>query len=244
MDTFAIAELWAELVAGLGYQRFAVQGGDWGASVASCLGFLFPDRVIGVHLNRIPGSFQPPQDSGAQDLSAEERAFVAARDSWFETEGGYFRIQATKPQSLAYALNDSSVGLAAWIVEKFRTWSDCEGDLERVFTKDELLTNISLYWFTHSMPSAMRLYWENRRRPLRFAPGERVRVPCAVALFPKEIVMPPRSWVERVYNVQRWTHIPKGGHFAAFEQPELLVQDVRAFFRSLQSTEVQAARAT
>jgi pimeloyl-ACP methyl ester carboxylesterase len=244
MDTFAIARLWAELMAGLGYQRFAAQGGDWGASVATCLGFLFPDLVIGLHLNRIPGSFQPPQGRAGHDLTAEESAFVAARDNWFDSEGAYFFIQATKPQSLAYALNDSPTGLAAWIVEKFRTWSDCEGDVERVFTKNDLLTNISIYWFTQSMPSAMRLYWENRRRPLRFAPGERVRVPCAVALFPKEIVMPPRSWVERVYNVQRWTHMPKGGHFAAFEQPELLAQDVRVFFRSLQSTDAQAARAT
>jgi pimeloyl-ACP methyl ester carboxylesterase len=188
MDTFAIAALWAELMAGLGYDRFAAQGGDWGASVATCLGFLFPDRVIGVHLNRIPGSFQPPPDPSGKDLTEEENAFLAAHAKWFDAEGAYGRIQATKPQSLAYALNDSPVGLAAWIIEKFRAWSDCDGDVESVFTKDELLTNVSIYWFTQTIGSSIRLYWENRQRPLHFAPGERVQVPCAVALFPKEIV--------------------------------------------------------
>jgi len=230
MDTFAIAKLWADLMAGLGYDRFAAQGGDWGASVATCLGFMFPERVIGVHLNRIPGSFLPPHDPSGKDLTEEEKTFLAAHSNWLDTEGAYGRIQATKPQSLAYALNDSPVGLAAWVVEKFRAWSDCDGDVERIFTKDELLTNISIYWFTQTIGSSIRLYWENRRRPLRFAWGERVQVPCAVALFPKEIVRPPRSWVERVYNVQRWSHMAKGGHFAALEQPELLTQDIRSFF--------------
>jgi pimeloyl-ACP methyl ester carboxylesterase len=234
MDTFAIARLWAELMSGLGYERFAAQGGDWGAYVTTCLGFLFPERVIGLHLNRIPGGLQPPHDPSGQDLTEEERAFVAAYSTtWMDTEGAYARIQATKPQSLAYALNDSPVGLAAWMIEKFRAWSDCGGDLEQTFTKDELLTGISIYWFTQTIGSSMRLYWESRRHPLRFAPGQRVRVPCAVALFPKEIVMPPRSWVERVYNVQRWSHMPKGGHFAAFEQPALLAQDIHEFFRTL-----------
>lgn len=234
VDTFAIAKLWADLMSALGYQRFAVQGGDWGAYVATCLGFLFPERIIGIHLNRIPGGYQPPYDPSGKDLTEEERAFVAAYSTkWMDTEGAYIRIQATKPQSLAYAFNDSPVGLAAWMIEKFRGWSDCDGEVERVFTKDELLTAISVYWFTQTIGSSMRLYWEARRHPLRFAPGERVRVPCAVALFPKEIVMPPRSFVERVYSVQHWSHMPKGGHFAAFEQPALLAKDIRHFFKSL-----------
>jgi pimeloyl-ACP methyl ester carboxylesterase len=234
MDTFAIAKLWAELMSGLGYRRFAAQGGDWGAYVTTCLGFLFPERVIGVHLNRIPGGFQPPHDPSGKDLTEEERAFCAAYlAAWMDTEGAYARIQATKPQSLAYAFNDSPVGLAAWMVEKFRAWSDCEGEVERVFTKDDLLTFVSIYWFTQTIGSSMRLYWEARRHPLRFSTGERIRVPCAVAIFPKEIVMPPRSWVERVYNVQRWSQMTKGGHFAAFEQPALLAEDIRLFFRSL-----------
>jgi pimeloyl-ACP methyl ester carboxylesterase len=234
MDTFAIAKLWAELMTVLGYPRFATQGGDWGAYVATCLGFLFPERVVGVHLNRIPGGLQPPHEPSGSDLSEEERAFIAAyATTWMDMEGAYGRIQGTKPQSLAYAFNDSPVGLGAWLIEKFRAWSDCEGEVERVFTKDELLTFISIYWFTHTIGSSMRLYWESRRHPLRFAPGERVKVPCAVAVFPKEIVMPPRSWVERVYNVQRWSRMAKGGHFAAFEQPALLAQDMRLFFRPL-----------
>jgi pimeloyl-ACP methyl ester carboxylesterase len=241
MNPFAIAELWAELMAGLGYDRFAAQGGDWGASVTTCLGFLFPNRVPGLHLNYIPGSFQPPDDPAGQDLTEEERAFLATRAAWVETEGAYGRIQATRPQSLAYALNDSPAGLAGWIIEKFRAWSDCAGDVEHAFTKDELLTNVSIYWFTQTIGSSMRLYWESRRRPLRFAPGERVRTPTAVAHFPKEIPLPPRSWVERVYDVRRWTEMPRGGHFAALEQPELLARDIRAFFRPLRG---EAHRAT
>jgi len=233
MNTFRIADLWAALMAELGYDRFAAQGGDWGASVTTGLGFLFPDRVLGLHLNYIPGSFQPPHDLAGQDLTEEEKAFLATRAAWVDTEGAYGRIQATRPQSLAYALNDSPAGLAGWIVEKFRAWSDCEGDVERAFTRDELLTNISIYWFTQTIGSSMRLYWESRRRPLSFATGERVRTPVAVAHFPKEIPLPPRSWVERVYDVRWWTEMPKGGHFAALEQPALLAQDIRAFFRSL-----------
>jgi pimeloyl-ACP methyl ester carboxylesterase len=236
MNPFAIAELWAELMAGLGYDRFAAQGGDWGASVTMCLGFLFPERVLGAHLNYIPNSFQPPRDPSrqdGQDLTEEERAFLAARAAWVEMEGAYGRLHATRPQSIAYALNDSPAGLAGWIIEKFRAWSDCEGDVERAFTKDELLTNISIYWFTQTIGSSMRLYWESRQRPLRFAPDERVRTPTAIAHFPKEIPMPPKSWVERVFDVWRWTKMPRGGHFAALEQPELLAQDIRAFFKSL-----------
>ena len=121
----------------------------------------------------------------------------------------------------------------AWIVEKFRAWGDCEGEVERAFTRDELLTNVSIYWFTQTIGSSMRLYWEGRQRPLRFAHGERVQVPCAVAHFPKELPLPPRSWVERVYDVQRWSKMPRGGHFAALEQPTLLAEDIRAFFRPI-----------
>jgi pimeloyl-ACP methyl ester carboxylesterase len=234
MDAFAIAGLWAELMSGLGYHRFAAQGGDWGAYVTTCLGFLFPERVIGLHLNRVPGGLQPPRDPSGNDLTEEEKSFLAAySDRWMDGEGAYSRIQATKPQSLAYALNDSPAGLAAWMVEKFRAWSDCDGEVERIFTRGELLTFISIYWFTQTIGSSMRLYWETRRHQLRFAPGERVRVPCAFAVFPKEIVMPPRSWAERVYDVRRWSEMDKGGHFAAFEQPALLAQDITLFFKSL-----------
>lgn len=233
MNAFVIAQTWAELMTALGYERFAAQGGDWGASVTTCLGVLFPERLLGLHLNFIPGSFQPPHDPFGEDLTEDEKTFLATRASWGETEGAYARVHGTKPQSLAYALNDSPVGLCSWIVEKFRTWSDCEGDVEKAFTRNELLTNISIYWFTQTIGSSMRLYWEGRQRPLHFAPGEHIGVPCAVAHFPKEIPMPPRSWVERVYEVRRWSKMTKGGHFAAFEQPALLAEDIRSFFRSL-----------
>jgi pimeloyl-ACP methyl ester carboxylesterase len=233
MNAFAIAALWARLMSGLGYERFAAQGGDWGASVSTGLGFLYPERVIGLHMNFVPGSFEPPHDPSGQDLTEEERAFLLTRAAWLDAEGAYSRVQATRPQSLAYGLNDSPAGLAAWVTEKFRAWSDCRGDLERVFTRDELLTSVSIYWFTQTIGSSMRLYWEGRQSPLRFAPGERVKVPCAIAQFPKEIPLPPRSWVERVYDVRRWSKMTRGGHFAAFEQPQLLVTDVREFFKSL-----------
>jgi pimeloyl-ACP methyl ester carboxylesterase len=233
MNPFRTADLWVELMAGLGYQRFGAQGGDWGSSVASCLGFAHADTLVGIHLNYIPGSYAPYLGPGARELSDTEQAFLQERERWVQTEGGYGQIQRTKPQTLAYGLNDSPAGLAAWIVEKFRAWSDCDGEVERRFTKDELLTNIAIYWFTQTIGSSTRLYYEGRQRPLRFAQGERIHVPCGVARLPKEVPMPPREWVERSYNLQRWTELPRGGHFAAMEEPELLAQDIRAFFQPL-----------
>lgn len=231
MDPRQIAILWQRLMSTLGYERFAAQGGDWGASVTTCLGFLFPERLAGLHLNYMPGSYRPPLSETESPLSGEEQDFLDRLAAWADSEGAYGHIQGTKPQSLAYALNDSPAGLAAWIVEKFRAWSDCEGRIENALTRDELLTNISIYWFTRTIGSSMRLYWETRRRPLHFAAGERVRPPVAVAHFPKELPMPPRRFVERVYNLQRWSTMPKGGHFAALEQPELLAQDITSFLR-------------
>jgi pimeloyl-ACP methyl ester carboxylesterase len=229
-NAFAVARLWAELMTGLGYERFGAQGGDLGAGVSTCLGMLFPERMIGLHLNFIPGSFQPPYLPSVQHLTPEETEFVAARAAWTAAEGGYSHLHATKPQTLAYALNDSPVGLAAWIVEKFRSWSDCNGDVESVFSRDELLTNISIYWFTQTIGSSMRTYWEGRKCPLHFAPGQRINVPCAVAHFPKELTMPPKQWVGQVFDIKRWTEMSRGGHFAALEQPNALVEDIRAFF--------------
>jgi pimeloyl-ACP methyl ester carboxylesterase len=233
MNPFRIADLWVELMEGLGYHHFGAQGGDWGSSVASCLGFTHADTVVGIHLNYIPGSYAPYLGPGARELSAAERAFQQERERWTKTEGGYGQIQRTKPQTLAYGLNDSPAGLAAWIVEKFRTWSDCDGDVERRFTKDELLTNIAIYWFTQTIGSSTRLYYEGRQRPLQFQQGESIHVPCGVARLPKEAPMPPREWVERCYKVQHWAELPRGGHFAAMEEPELLAEDIRAFFRPL-----------
>jgi pimeloyl-ACP methyl ester carboxylesterase len=232
-----IAELWRALMAGLGYRRFAAQGGDIGAAVSTWLARLFPDSVTGVHLNFIPGSYRPALGRQASPITADEQAFLDRVASWAAAEGGYIAMQATKPQTLAFSLTDSPIGLAAWIVEKFRAWSDCDGDVERSFSLDALLTDISLYWFSDSLAASLRLYKENRLRPLAFDPGERVTPPLGVALFPREIAMPPRSWVERVFDVRRWTPMPAGGHFAALEQPELLAEDIRAFFRPLRAAQ-------
>ena len=192
-----------------------------------------PARVAGIHLNYVPGSFAPPIGPESRPLSPAEREFVEGRDRWREEEGAYGHIQATRPQTLAYGLTDSPSGLLAWIVEKLRSWSDCGGDVFRRFPPDEILAHVTLYWVTGSIASSMRLYAEGRAIPLRFAPGERVPVPCGVARFPKEEPMPPREWVERAYDVVRWTELPRGGHFGAMEEPQLLAEDVRAFFRGL-----------
>jgi pimeloyl-ACP methyl ester carboxylesterase len=236
MNAFRIAELWAQLMDGLGYSRFGAQGGDWGASVTTCLGLKYSAKLVGLHLNYIPGSYKPFLGPGARTFSAAEDAFLKAQESWLQAEGGYAHVQATKPQTLGFALNDSPAGLAAWIIEKFRDWSDCDGDVERRFTKDELLTNVMIYWTTQTIHSSMHLYYEGRQRPLHFKADDFVESPCAIAKFLKEAPFPPRDWVERGYNVKRWTEFPRGGHFASMEEPELLVEDIRAFFRPLRQS--------
>jgi len=232
MDAERIAALWVELMAGLGYQRFGAQGGDWGAMVSTYLGANHADRVVGIHLNMVI-AFPPDPQNPLAGLDQDEVADLMPMQRFLAEETGYQRIQGTKPQTLGYALNDSPAGLAAWIVEKFRTWSDCGGELERRFTKDELLTNVMLYWVTETATSSARLYYEMVHAG-KFPPtGLRVDVPTACAIFPAEIVKPPRAWVERMYAVSRWTRFPAGGHFAALEEPVALVEDVRAAFRSL-----------
>ncbi|MBR7971932.1 epoxide hydrolase [Burkholderia vietnamiensis] len=227
---FQVADCWAALMAGLGYRRFGAQGGDLGAAVSIALGARHPGVVDGIHLNYLPGSYEPASDAAAP-LTDEEQAFVRARAEWAALEGGYAHLHMTRPQTLAAALNDSPAGLAAWIAEKFRAWSDCDGDVARRFSHDTLLTGISLYWFSACIGSSMQMYWENRLQPMRFAAGQRVTVPIAFARFPKEISRPPRSWVERVFDVVQWTDMPSGGHFAAMEEPDLLADDIRRFFR-------------
>jgi pimeloyl-ACP methyl ester carboxylesterase len=233
MHVFKIADLWAKLMAeGLGYQRFGAQGGDWGASVTAYLGFAHPRHLRGLHVTSMtrPTPYLGP---GSRALSAAENIYLEAREAWLQAEGGYSHIQGTNPQTLSYGLNDSPAGLAAWIVEKYRTWSDCNGDVESRFTKDELLTTITLYWVTQTIDSSIRLYYETHRQPWVLQQGERIAVPSAMAVFPKELSRPPREWGERSFNVQRWTEMPRGGHFAALEEPELLADDIRAFFRPL-----------
>ena len=228
-DLQRMAEAFATLMARLGYDRYGAQGGDWGALVTTNLGVLDAKHLAGIHLNMPMALPQPNQD----DLTDEEKADLAWHEVWEREETGYQRIQGTKPQTLGFSLMDSPAGLAAWIVEKFRTWSDCDGNPENVFTRDQLLTNISVYWFTGTITSSMRLYYEVFKGGRVGFIGNRIEVPTGVARFPKEIFRFPRSWVENHYNVTHWTKMPKGGHFAAMEQPALYLEDVRAFFRSV-----------
>jgi pimeloyl-ACP methyl ester carboxylesterase len=226
-----IADAFAALMTDvLGYRRFAAQGGDWGGFITSRLGFAYPDRLTGIHVNllavrRDPASIANPTD--------EERRYAGDLQQWLREETGYQWIQGTKPQTLAYALTDSPVGLAAWIVEKFRSWSDCGGEIERRFTKDELLTNIMIYWATGAIGSSFWPYYARFHEPWPIPDGARIEVPTAYAAFPREIVRPPRSIAERTYAIRRWTEMASGGHFAALEEPEALAADLRAFFRDL-----------
>ena len=225
-----IAEIEAKLMARLGYARYGAQGGDWGAIIGTAVALGDAAHVAGLHLNMC---FGPPPAGGdaTAGLSDAERARLTARDRFQAEETGYQQIQGTKPQTLGIALNDSPVGLAAWIVEKFRTWCDCGGNPESIFTTDELLTNITLYWVTETPASSARIYYESRHATP--AAARRVEVPTACADFPKEVIWSPRRWLEPRFNITRWTEMPRGGHFAAFEQPSLLVDDVRTFFRDL-----------
>lgn len=226
-----IGDLWAKLMTeNLGYDKFAAHGGDWGASITARLGYAHADKLHGIHVTS--ASALPYTGPGTPELTVREKEYLAAREQWRNDEGGYAHIQGTKPQTLSYGLNDSPAGLAAWIVEKYRTWSDCQGDVESVYTKDELLTNISIYWVTQTISSSVRIYYESQRHPLQIGEGERIESPSAIALFPKDISYPPREWVERGYNVQRFNEFGHGGHFAALEEPEVLVEDIRGFFRS------------
>jgi microsomal epoxide hydrolase len=214
----------------LGYRRFAAQGGDWGGFITSRMGFAYPDRLAGIHVNLLAVR----RDTGAPaSATDEERAYLQQLGQWLREETGYQAIQGTKPQTLAFGLTDSPVGLAAWIVEKFRSWSDCGGDVERRFSKDVLLTNVMLYWITGAIGSSFWPYYDRLHTPWPIPEGQRVEVPTAYAAFPCEIVRPPRSMAERMYNIQRWTVMPAGGHFAALEEPEALAADIREFFRPL-----------
>ena len=230
-DPAHIAKLEAALMARLGYVRYGVQGGDWGSIISTQVALAEPARVAGIHINMCLAGPPPGGDPNA-GLSPAELERLKARQAFQAEETGYQQIQGTKPQTIGIALNDSPVGLAAWIVEKFRTWCDCSGEPETVFTKDELLTNITLYWVTQTAASSARIYYE-QRHPLSPANPGRIETPTACADFPKEIIWSPRRWLEPRFNITRWTAMPRGGHFAAMEQPQLLVDDIRAFFRGL-----------
>ncbi len=224
------AELWASLMRDvLGYQRYAAAGGDWGSPISQLLALNNPASVIGIHLTDI--GFQATMNLDPSSLTPVEQEYLRTKQQSFFQEGGYVMIQSTRPQTLAYGLSDSPVGLAAWIIEKFYGWSDIDGALERTYTKDELLTHIMIYWVTQTINPSMRFYYEESHAP-SLKTGQRVEVPVAMALFPKDTPA-PRVLAERTLRIERWTEMPRGGHFPALEEPELLVEDLRAFYRAL-----------
>jgi pimeloyl-ACP methyl ester carboxylesterase len=227
LNSIDVAGLWAELMRVLGYERFGAAGGDIGSHVSRYLGLDYPDRVVAVHRT----DAGPPIFTGdPADLTPEERAWMETMAAWGAAEGAYSAMHRTKPQTAAVGLTDSPAGLAAWIVEKLRAWSDCGGDVERSFTKDEILTNITIYWLTGTIGSSMRMYRANAAIPPA-QHARRVEVPCGFSLFPGDISRPPRAWLERTANLVWMTELPRGGHFAAFEEPELYAEELRAFFR-------------
>jgi len=219
-----IADLFAELMTDvLGYRRFGAQGGDWGAAITSVLGWKHPERLTGIHLNLL----MVPRDPNQPATTPEEKQYVEELKHFLKEETGYQWIQGTKPQTLAYALTDSPAGLAAWIVEKFRAWTDNDGNPESAVSRDEMLANISLYWFTGAIGSAFWPYYSRMHGPWPIPSGKTVDVPMAYAAFPREILRPPRSLAARTYtNIKQWTVMEKGGHFAALEQPAALARDV------------------
>jgi pimeloyl-ACP methyl ester carboxylesterase len=234
MNSVRIAELFTRLMrATLGYARFGVAGGDIGSRIARLMAIANPEHVRGLHLTDIGFEHEVAFPPALPDPTPAEAAYQGATGYWFMTEGAYIMMQSTKPQTLAYGLHDSPVALAAWIVEKFRAWSDCDGDVERCFSKDELLTHIMIYWVTQTANSSIRLYAEDGQLAPALQPGQFIETPAGVALFPKEMGQPPRAVGERFLRLQRWTEMPRGGHFAALEEPELLTEELRAFYRPL-----------
>ena len=233
MNTELIADLFAQLMTEeLGYKQFIVHGGDWGSSITEQLAIHHPELLSGIHLMDIP--FHYLFTMKPEDMTAAEKEYLQAGREWQMKEGAYAMLQSTKPQTLAYAVNDSPIGLAGWIIEKFYAWSDINGQLENSFAKDELLTNLTIYWVTQTAGSAFRIYYETMRNmPMREAPVQKINTPTAVAIFPKDMVPAPRVFAERVFNVRQWTEMPEGGHFAAMEKPVFLVEDIIRFASKL-----------
>jgi pimeloyl-ACP methyl ester carboxylesterase len=228
------AGLWHALMRGLGYERYAAQGGDFGAGVATFMALDDPGPVIGIHLSNL--ELAPYTGPGSRPLSLAETAYLQRNESWWRKEGGYKAIQATKPQTLGYGLTDSPAGLAAWILEKWRSWADSGGDLEARFSRDFLLTLLTIYWATRTITPSMRDYFDNRWFGVTLGADDFVHVPTGVAVFANQYVddgEPPREWAERLYDVRRWTSMARGGHFAPVEEPVLLAKDIAAFFAGL-----------
>ena len=228
-----IADCFADLMTDvLGYQRFAAQGGDWGAFITSRLGAVHAEKLLGIHINLLAVR----RDAKMLEApTAAEQQFLDELARWLKDGTGYQWIQGTRPQTLAFGLSDSPAGLAAWIVDKFRAWSDCGGDVERAFSKDHLLANIAFYWFTGAIGSSFWPYYARMHGPWPIPDGG-VNVPTGYAAFPREILSPPRSVAEKMYSdIRRWSVMPRGGHFAAMEQPAALADEIVQFFRPLRA---------
>jgi pimeloyl-ACP methyl ester carboxylesterase len=227
-----IADTFAELMTDvLGYKKFGAQGGDWGSFITTVLALKYPERLTGIHLNLLPLRRDPKM---IQNPTPEEKKYLAQLTEFLKEETGYQWIQGTKPTTLAFGLTDSPAGLAAWIVEKFRKWTDHDGNLESAVSRDDLLTNISLYWFTGAIGSSFWPYYARMHRPWPIPDGKTIDVPMGYAEFPREILSPPRSLAERSYtNIKRWTRMKKGGHFAALEQPKALAEEIDTIFRRI-----------
>jgi pimeloyl-ACP methyl ester carboxylesterase len=229
-DIARVARAFVELMARLGYARYGAQGGDWGAQITTRMALLDPAHCVGLHLN-MPIAGPPPGDP---PLTDEEQADLAVMARFQRDDAAYAAVQGAHPQTLGIALDDSPAGLLAWIAQRFRDWSDCDGALANTFSRDQLLTNVMLYWVTRSFTSSARLYWETMHSGVLREPLAPVAVPTGIGRYPKEEVLRfPRSWVEARYHVTRWVDMPRGGHFAAMEQPELFADDVRAFFATV-----------
>jgi pimeloyl-ACP methyl ester carboxylesterase len=229
-----VATLMHGLMRELGYERYAASGGDFGAGIATMMALDHPASVFGIHLST--PEMSPPLHAASRPLSEAESTYLAARAEWDAVERGYSAVQSTKPQTLAFALTDSPAGLAAWIVEKWRSWSDSDGDVERALPRDALLSLLTIYWVTGSIATSMRDYYDNRWDGVALESDAFVSAPTGIANFAKQFAFegrPPREWAERLYNVGRWTEMPRGGHFAATEQPRLLAKDIAAFFADL-----------
>lgn len=229
-----VAGLWHRLMQGLGYDRYGAHGGDFGAGVATFMALDNPAPMLGVHLTNL--EIDPYTGPGSRPLSDPERTYLAQRQRWSDVERGYSAIQSTKPQTLGYGLNDSPTGLAAWILEKWRSWTDSHGDLDLRFSREFLLTILTLYWVTGSITTSMRDYFDNRWFGVTIGPADRVAVPTGIGVFAHQFVPegdPPREWAERLYNVRSWTPMPAGGHFAPAEEPDRVARDLAAFFASV-----------
>jgi pimeloyl-ACP methyl ester carboxylesterase len=232
-DIGEVAKTNVALMARLGYERYGAQGGDWGAIATAHMGLIAPEQLFGIHLNMV--AVGPPDPaSPLEGVEPDEMDGVMAMRHFQEQETGYQKIQQTKPQSLSYGMSDSPAGLAGWIVEKFQTWTDNDGDVFSSVTRDELCTNLTIYWVTNTINSSMRLYYETlgKQSSFRTVKG-RVEIPVGAALFPKELYRPPLAWAKARFNITHWTKMPHGGHFAALEHPVELVDDIRTFFRTV-----------